>query len=572
MHVVIVLTILIITLVAIVVSTASSVYSLTKQNRQYAADQLNTMALDYDNNLNQYKAVATSIILDQHVQKYCSSKDSTEAYTEAGNVYSMLLNMLNIQFNANFIAITNSNIDSYVYNGNISLLEAGFEPVYKKDYEESIQAKNSGALHISFANNYYRGKKYTLTLYFPAYSVTNLVSSNGMIIINLEDSLLERLNSRNIMSHSSLYLTDVDGSIVSTQNVDRIGEQIEFSDKIKGESGGFWHGGKLVNYQRIGDWNYYLINEIPAIYLYQNCFSTILILLLGMLVVMGIALTISRKMIKNLYRPINKIVTKMNDVSKGNLRTRIHTVNMDSDSLKLADGFNIMMDEIDLLMLKVKEEQKQMDQMRLNALQSQIQPHFLYNTLECIHWQAVSEGNEEISTMVKALAQYYRICLSGGHDIIPLGTELEHIKNYLIIQNMRYENIIELNIQVPESYHDVRIPKLTLQPLVENSIYHGIRIKDGRTGRIDIYVRDEGQDICLIVADDGRGMKEEEIKRINSDITKFNRDIGYGINNVNKRIELMFGSQYGLGFHANGEEGLLVEIRIPRERKEDRYV
>jgi two-component system sensor histidine kinase YesM len=258
----------------------------------------------------------------------------------------------------------------------------------------------------------------------------------------------------------------------------------------------------------------------------------------------------------------------MNDVSKGNLGTRIHTEDTDSDSRKLADGFNRMLDEIDILMEQVKREEQQMTQMQLNALQSQIQPHFLYNTLECIHWQAAADGNREISTMVKALAQYYRICLSSGKDIITLGTELDHIRNYLIIQNMRYDNIINLKINIDKAYYNVEIPKLTLQPLVENSIYHGIRVEEGRKGIVEISARDEDEDIVILLADNGQGMGKEEIERINHTIREFDRTMGYGINNVNKRLELLFGSAYGLRFSPSEAGGLLVEIRLPKQREE----
>ena len=105
---------------------------------------------------------------------------------------------------------------------------------------------------------------------------------------------------------------------------------------------------------------------------------------------------------------------------------------------------------------------------------------FLYNTLECIHWQAIAEGNKEISTMVKALAKYYRICLSKGHDVITIREEVEHIRNYMIIQNMRYDNIIGSEIVVESQVEESLIPKLTLQPLVENSIYHGMKVKRGK--------------------------------------------------------------------------------------------
>ena len=149
-------------------------------------------------------------------------------------------------------------------------------------------------------------------------------------------------------------------------------------------------------------------------------------------------------------------------------------------------------------------------------------PIFLYNTLECIHWQAMVDGNGEISTLVKALAKYYRICLSGGHDVIPLKMELEHVRNYLIIQNMRYDDIIGSEFDVEEAASDVMIPKLTLQPLVENSIYHGIKVKEGKTGSLFLKVRKRSSDVLITLADTGNpGMSQQQIDEMNQHLSEY---------------------------------------------------
>lgn len=166
--------------------------------------------------------------------------------------------------------------------------------------------------------------------------------------------------------------------------------------------------------------------------------------------------------------------------------------------------------------------------------------------------------------MVKALAQYYRICLSEGKDIIPLRVELEHVRNYLIIQNMRYGDIITLVEKVEEKYLSMMIPKLTLQPLVENSIYHGIRIKEGLTGTVEIKVCETEDAILLTVEDNGCGLESKRIAYINQNISDTDRDVGYGITNINKRIELMYGEQYGLRFRQNEGKGTCVEIKLPK--------
>lgn len=144
------------------------------------------------------------------------------------------MNMFYFQHNANFIAVTNERLNQYVYCGNIAVSESGFEMMYEKDYAESMQAKKKGALRVNFSNNYHKGSKYTLTLYFPAYSVTRMVSSNGMIIVNLDDNLLTRFNQSDLQYSSNLYLTDVDGVIVSNQNEEQIGKKSVSRRKWKG--------------------------------------------------------------------------------------------------------------------------------------------------------------------------------------------------------------------------------------------------------------------------------------------------------------------------------------------------
>ena len=571
-HFVILTIIISLTFIAIIVSTVFLTNALTKQNRQYASEQLGIMASDCGGNLQQYKALMLAMVLDASIQKYCENEVSkpTDPITE--NVHRVLQNILNIQSNANFVAVINDKSNKYVYNGNAGITETNFEEVYEKDYKESLKSQDSSNIVFSFSNQYYNGRKYTVTVYFPVFSGEHIGEKNGTIVMNLDDNILTQLQKKRKVPYSQMYLTDMEGNVVSGSADKKIDEKVNYKKWMAGNSGYIQKNGKLINYQKVGKWDYYLIDEIPLFYLYKDCVGVIGILLASMVIVMLIAMIISKKLIEKLYGPMNKIMQKMNAVSQGDLRTRIHDTDMDRDSQKLAQGFNLMMDEIDILIAKIKAEQQQLNQMKLNSLQSQIQPHFLYNTLECIHWQAASEGNCEVSTMVKALAKFYRICLSQGKDIIPLAKELEHIRQYIIIQNMRYGDIIDMEILVPKQYETVLIPKITLQPLVENSIYHGIKVKEGRKGKITIYVEPSEKNFYLVVSDDGEGMKQEEIEQMNETISCFDREMGYGINNVNKRIELMFGDKYGLKFYRNEKSGINVKIRLPGTTEESENV
>lgn len=563
------MSILMLIVLAVSLSASMFVYTLSKRNNEYAREHLDLMAEDYAENLNQYKAILTSLVLDENIQKYCAATEKKEAYQTMGEAYTSLLDVLRIQSNANFAVVTNEALDTYIFTGNFSAQAGNYEESFAQDYAGSIPANESGSIRMSFSDCYNRYGTYTLTLYFPVYSLTRMVSSNGMLVINLNDSILDRIQKKTSLASTSMYLVDESGRIVSAKQKERIGTALDVRERISGTSGHFWNHGTLVNFRKVRGWNYYLIHEIPGFELYENVVLLALFMLGAMLIGTVGVLVATKKITRRLYRPFSKVISKMNDVSEGNLGTRIHTIEADSDSRKLAEGFNRMMDEIDLLMEKVKEEQQQITQMELNALQSQIQPHFLYNTLECIHWQAVTDGSQNISAMVKALAQYYRICLSGGKDIIALETELAHVKNYLIIQNMRYDNIIELSVDVPEEFLGVQLPKLTLQPLVENSIYHGIRVKEGRKGTVLIRARADGEDLLICVQDDGEGMTEDAIRELNGTIGTFERTRGYGIHNVHKRLELLFGPGYGLHFYAGEKGGLTAEIRIPQKGGND---
>ena len=570
------LTILLTSIVTLLVSTMSAVYYMTEQSKDMVRTQLATLASNYSGTLEQYQNLAIALVIEDSVQEYCKSEESAgkQYDQEAGAVYDYLLNMLNVQSNMNFAVVEKSSTNNYVYKGNSSVVDAKFEEVCKEDYEESIPAKQGSKVRMSFSNRYFRSGKYTLTIYHPIYSVASVGKEQGMLVMNLNDNLIEQLRAETDQGmEKDLFLMDCNGRIVSIANQDRIGQKISYLEQLQGNSGSFRNGGMLVNYQKVGKWNYYLVNEISVFELYKGSVGVMVILMIVIIGMTVLSILVMRKMMKSFYEPVDRVVSVMDDVSEGRLEKRIDLKSMDADSRKLAEGFNSMMNEIDGLMEQVKEEQHQMEQIRFNALQSQIKPHFLYNSLECIHWQAVADGNKEISVLVKALAQYYRICLSRGKEIIPLKQELEHIRSYLVIQNMRYDNIIELEDNIPEGFYFLQIPKMTLQPLIENAIYHGIRIKEGEKGKITLDIRKEGKDVYLMIQDSGNGMSPEKIQEMNQSISQYDEKFGYGVRNVNKRIELMFGKEYGLHFSQNELGGLTVEIHLPLEGKtEDKGV
>ena len=166
--------------------------------------------------------------------------------------------------------------------------------------------------------------------------------------------------------------------------------------------------------------------------------------------------------------------------------------------------------------------------------------------------------------MVKALANFYRVSLSSGKSLIRLSDEIKLVENYLIIQNMRYSDIVKFNVDVDKKYENILIPKMTLQPLVENAIYHGIKVKNGLKGEIFLKIMCDDNRIIISLSNTGIIMAQADIDKINSSISIFDENSGYGIRNVNRRIEMIFGKEYGLLYKINKENQTTVDITLPR--------
>lgn len=561
------LTALVCVLSVVIFCTIASSYfvMMVKQSRRMAEKQLSSMAAAYESTLESYKSIAMALMMDDTVQDYLNSDKRDEAYYRKMNfAQGTLMNVVNMNPSMNFIAVVSQKSGDYLYKGNATRLNTKFWNSYEEDYENSGYGASKGTLRISYHDTYQTEEKKTLTIYQPVYSLTYINKEIGLFCMNYDDPFIDHLSMADYMDFDSdLFMIDKEGAILSDDGRQQEEKTVPWMDLIQGTSGSFTRENMLYTYQKIGKWNYYFINSVSLWDFYGSVGRVIPFLLAVVLIMIAGSVCVGRKLIGKIYQPVDSMVKSMEHIAGGRLDVRLTEDAVGNDFKKLAAGFNYMMDEINHLIKNVMEEQRQKEQIRFLALQSQIHPHFLYNTLECIHWQAAAEHNQKISVMVKALAKYYRICLSGGRDIICLEEELEHVESYLIIQNMRYDGIVQCETEVEEGLSSVKIPKLTLQPLVENSIYHGLKNMDKKKGMIWIRAVKTGEDVIISVSDNGIGMSEEQIAQMNGFMSDFQENSGYGIKNVNRRIELLFGRSYGLRYYRNGESGVIAEIRLP---------
>jgi two-component system sensor histidine kinase YesM len=269
----------------------------------------------------------------------------------------------------------------------------------------------------------------------------------------------------------------------------------------------------------------------------------------------------------SIYIPIKKLHDVTTTITKNDLQALVTSENVD-EITELGMSFNIMIGRIrELLDAKIRE-QENLKKAELRTLQAQINPHFLYNTLDTIVWMAEANRTADVIEIVRALSSFFRIALSKGKDWISIRQEIEHVTSYLTIQKMRYRDILDYRIEVEEDILDGTILKLTVQPLVENALYHGIKNKRNG-GTITVRARRTDHNLVLLeVQDDGVGFTSYKLGQIQAHLDGDSDTItlkksGFGLENVNKRIKLFYGKHYGLSIHSQYREGTRVTLAIP---------
>lgn len=275
----------------------------------------------------------------------------------------------------------------------------------------------------------------------------------------------------------------------------------------------------------------------------------------------GMSFYISR----TITRPIRYLQNLTEQVAGGNLDVR-SKIDSGAEVKKLSDSLNIMIERISTLIDRVKVEQVHLREAELEILQMQINPHFLYNTLDTIVWLAEAGDQSQVVRMVEALSTFFRSSLNEGKDITSIGEELIHIKSYLQIQQVRYQDILEYEVRIPEELLQYSIPKITLQPLVENALYHGIKNKRG-VGKIQVEGYQTQGGIVLVIKDNGIGMTQERLIQVQEGLQNPDRDNKdfYGLYNVNERLRLKYGEPYHLEIFSRYGAGTSVEVHLPRQ-------
>jgi len=264
-------------------------------------------------------------------------------------------------------------------------------------------------------------------------------------------------------------------------------------------------------------------------------------------------------------RPIGKLMTAMKEIEKGDFK--IQVVNKSRDEIgRLTESFNFMVSKIDHLVKEVYQEKIAQKNAELEALQAQINPHFLYNTLDSINWMLMDIGADDISDVVVSLGDILKYSIHGKDVLVPLNEEVQYIESYLCIQKNRLEDRLCTSMEIQKEARACMVPKLILQPMVENAILHGIEpMKDG--GRVRITAGLEQQNLLITIEDNGPGMAPEELEQCRAAVySESGATDSIGMRNVHRRLRLHFGEEYGLAIESRYQEGTIVTLRMPGTR------
>lgn len=386
-------------------------------------------------------------------------------------------------------------------------------------------------------------------------------------------SLSSYINNVGIGTRGYCFLLDDAGNLVyhPQQQLIYSGLKSEDTAALAGLDDGVYDNGTVITcVNSVGDSGWRVVSVSYVDELVDRNMAEMLQLscVLGALV-LACALLTSWVLSRLLTRPLRGLAGAMESFEADADHFTYHPVGGTREVRELSDSFGHMVLRIQQLMVTVRQEEINLRKTELKALQAQINPHFLYNTLDSIAWMCEQGQNADAVRMVHALARLFRISISKGHELIPIAKEIEHAESYLQIQKYRYTNRFTYTFSVDPACLDCLCNKITLQPILENAINHGLDLMVDE-GEIEVQVCPDGGDILFRVRDNGVGMTAEQVQAI---LHRQPGDrTGIGIKNVDDRLKIYFGKQYGLRIDSVPDVGTCVEIRMPRVTQEAAHV
>ena len=443
-------------------------------------------------------------------------------------------------------------------------------------YTEALERNGGFALTSSHVQALLRGERpWVITLSRGMRNYTGGGGIDGVAFIDLNYSVISELCEQNsIGKRGYVFVIDEEGEIVyhpqqqqlfselRTENIEAIMSADEDAIVV-----GEGDTQKLYTIARSSLTGWMVVGSTDVSVLLQNSRRSQRFFLVITIVLVVLALLVSGILAGSITRPLQRLQESMARVQEGDFAAAELPAVSGTEIGSLTESFTVMTNRIQELMEQNQREQEEKRKSELRALQSQINPHFLYNTLDSIIWMAEGKKHEEVVLMTSSLARLLRQSITNEDELVTVESELSYARSYLTIQQMRYKDKLSFLVEADPEVLPMRIIRLILQPLIENAIYHGIKYKES-PGQILVRAYKEEDQLILLIRDDGVGMDEEVLKHI-FDRHKVNyQSNGVGVYNVQQRIRLYYGQEYGIRYESRPGEGTTARITLPADREE----
>ncbi len=560
--------------------TNSSIYENSVMYTQKIIGQLNQ---NIDSYISYMDNIASLVAGSGDAYKYLYSESGIDALSL--KEYNQCRQRLTEQFKTilkgrsdirNIGIVRRENGSSSLFNNGMSTRNQNLKLDTQHWYADAVGKYDHYNLTSSHVQNVISGERpWVITLSRGIRNYTGEGDSDGVVFIDLNYSAISELCTQNsVGTKGYVFILDQDGNIVyhpqqqqlynelQTENISLImNAKTDVVTAGKGDDEKIY----ALSHSETTGWTIVgCMNMSEHLKNSRKARSIYVLVALGLI---AVALVISSEIARNITFPIQKLRDSMKRVQKGDFSAAEIEGYSDNEIGSLTRSFNVMTHKIQDLMAQNIQEQEQKRKIELKALQSQINPHFLYNTLDSIIWMAEGKKNEEVVLMTASLARLLRQSISIENELVTIGQEIEYVRSYLTIQKMRYKDKLEFEINVDPRITHAQIIRLVLQPIVENAIYHGLKYKESK-GMLKVHGYELGERIIIDITDDGVGMDEETLKHI-YDKHKVNyHSNGVGVYNVQQRLVLYYGKEYGIIYHSEKGKGTTATVVIPK-RQED---
>lgn len=560
--------------------TNSSIYENSVMYTQTIIGQLNQ---NIDSYISYMDNIASLVAGSGDAYKYLYSESGIDALSL--KEYNQCRQRLTEQFKTilkgrsdirNIGIVRRENESSSLFNNGMSTRNQNLKLDTQHWYADAVGKYDHYNLTSSHVQNVISGERpWVITLSRGIRNYTGEGDSDGVVFIDLNYSAISELcTQKSVGTKGYVFILDQDGNIVYHPQQQQLYNELQTENislimnaKTDVVTAGKGDDEKIYALSHSETTGWTIVGCMNMSELLKNSRKARSIYVLVALGLIAVALVISSEIARNITFPIQKLRDSMKRVQKGDFSAAEIEVYSDNEIGSLTRSFNVMTHKIQDLMAQNIQEQEQKRKIELKALQSQINPHFLYNTLDSIIWMAEGKKNEEVVLMTASLARLLRQSISIENELVTIGQEVEYVRSYLTIQKMRYKDKLEFEINVDPRITHAQIIRLVLQPIVENAIYHGLKYKESK-GMLKVHGYELGERIIIDITDDGVGMDEETLKHI-YDKHKVNyHSNGVGVYNVQQRLVLYYGKEYGIIYHSEKGKGTTATVVIPKKQED----